>query len=485
MHSLPQHFSNCASAQLSLCEEDSYYRLPYLLTGLARLPKLDTLDVTVEGETLPIALTALALYCMRTQLLQLRCLDLKVHRSWRGATHVWHELGNMTQLTGLLLHCSNEEVADPWDEADVLPLRNLHSLQRLDITDSTDFFWPLLSAELAAGLTSLTEVQLGGCPVAALKHVSSCVALRSLFATCPEGAEQELGQAEWAAVGCLTGLTRLELLNARFLSASPECCAAVNSLLRLQVTGAYLWSADILSAFSSCVHLTKILGHWEQGSIADFVVLPSVLALGETGGSPPLAAFPNLTAIEQDEYMFVKAFGSIAQHCTGLTELAVYDGPRSSTSLPPDATSSARIGAIKSLSALTHLTRLDFRVRDNTELAVLVNVAAGLLSVGLKRLDLLLLSESPRLSVGALMLVAKLRGVPLLGLKPLANSIMVGVRKDPDTFLMSLSGNLMVSVMLPEQEDLDAVEAACQRLKESGLPCPDLVLSITNILQPE
>jgi hypothetical protein len=65
----------------------------------------------VEGETLPVALTALALYCMRTQLLQLRCLDLKVQRTWRGAAHVWHELGNMTQLTGLLLHCSDEEVS--------------------------------------------------------------------------------------------------------------------------------------------------------------------------------------------------------------------------------------------------------------------------------------------------------------------------------------------------------------------------------------
>jgi hypothetical protein len=50
---------------------------------------------------------------------------------------------------------------------------------------------------------------------------------------------------------------------------------------------------------------------------------------------------------------------------------------------------------------------------------------------------------------------------------------------------MALRGISLVSVLLPEQEDLDAVEAACERLKESGLPCPDLVLSITNILQPE
>jgi hypothetical protein len=36
MQSLPQHFSNCTSAQLCLREEGSYHRLAYVLTGLAR-----------------------------------------------------------------------------------------------------------------------------------------------------------------------------------------------------------------------------------------------------------------------------------------------------------------------------------------------------------------------------------------------------------------------------------------------------------------
>jgi hypothetical protein len=36
MQSLPQHFSSCTSAQLWLHDEDSYDRLMYLLTGLAR-----------------------------------------------------------------------------------------------------------------------------------------------------------------------------------------------------------------------------------------------------------------------------------------------------------------------------------------------------------------------------------------------------------------------------------------------------------------
>jgi hypothetical protein len=79
--------------------------------SLRRLPKLDALGVTVEGETLPAALMALAIYSMRTQLPQLWCLDLSVHESWRGAAHAWRELGNMTQLTGLSQRCDNDEVS--------------------------------------------------------------------------------------------------------------------------------------------------------------------------------------------------------------------------------------------------------------------------------------------------------------------------------------------------------------------------------------
>jgi hypothetical protein len=78
--------------------------------SLCRLPKLDALEVNMEGATLPVMLMTLALYSMRTQLPQLRCLDLDLQQSWCGAARVWRELGNMTQLTGLLLHCSNKQV---------------------------------------------------------------------------------------------------------------------------------------------------------------------------------------------------------------------------------------------------------------------------------------------------------------------------------------------------------------------------------------
>jgi hypothetical protein len=348
-----------------------------------------------------------------------------------------------------------------------------------------NFMRPLLSAELAAGLISLTQLVLSGCPVHTLRHVSSRVALRSLHTGCAVGAEEELGQAEWAAVGRLTGLTELQLWNTDFLSASPECCAAVNSLSRLQVAAAGWWSAEVLPAFSNCTRLTEICGCWRsQGDVAEGVVLPSVVSLSRAAVAPPLAVFPNLTAIEQGDCLSVQTFGSIAQHCTGLTKLAVDDYPRGFTSLPEpgisDATPFARMGAVKSLSALTRLTRLGFMPQDNTELAVLVHVAADLLPLGLKRLELLLLHNSPYLSVGALMHLGKLRGLEALSLKLLAARVIVGVLGEPDLFLMALSDITRVGLVLKRQEDVDIVEAAWARLRESGLPCPrEVDFSIT------
>jgi hypothetical protein len=194
--------------------------------------------------------------------------------------------------------------------------------------------------------------------------------------------------------------------------------------------GADLWSADMLSVLGSCMHLTKICGHWAPGDVAEGVVLPSVVSLSSTGGSPPLVAFPNLTAIMQDACLSVDAFGSIAQHCTGLTELTVAAKLARCTSLPPDAAPLARIGAVKSLSALTQLTRLDFMLWDNAEMVVLTEVAAVLLPLGLKRLGALLLYSTQRLSVGALMHLAKLRGLQRLTLELFADRVIDGVHDE-------------------------------------------------------
>jgi hypothetical protein len=250
----------------------------------------------------------------------------------------------------------------------------------------------------------------------------------------------------------------------------------VNSLPRLQAAEADLWSADILPAFSSCMHLTRMGGSWEQRAVAEGVVLPSVVSLSDTGGSPPLAAFPNLTAIQQGACLSVEAFGSIAQLCTGLTEVTVGAQLADYTSLPTDATSSARIGAIKSLSALTRLTRLDFMVQDDTEVAVLVDVAAGLLPLGLERLDVLLLHESKRLRVGMLMQLAKLQGLGLLGVAVEPAGVVAALRREACGLLMAWSGIAAVHVWVPSQGDVEFLKAAESKLLEAGLPCPQNVV---------
>jgi hypothetical protein len=51
---------------------------------------------------------------------------------------------------------------------------------------------------------------------------------------------------------------------------------------------------------------------------------------------------------------------------------------------------------------------------------------------------------------------------------------------EPDLFLMALSDITRVGLVLKRQEDVDIVEAAWARLRESGLPCPrEVDFSIT------
>jgi hypothetical protein len=60
----------------------------------------------------------MALHAMRTQLQQLRCLNLDLNQDLRSAHRVWDELGNMTQLTALCLHFYDKTVGDDDQLAD-------------------------------------------------------------------------------------------------------------------------------------------------------------------------------------------------------------------------------------------------------------------------------------------------------------------------------------------------------------------------------
>lgn len=156
------------------------------------------------------------------------------------------------------------QVVAPLGQQDLLPLASLHRLEELDISISNQqFFQPLLSSQLASGLTALTYMGLSGCPVSCLAHVNSCRALIELNVGCPDGLEEVLSPIEWAAVGDLVGLTELHLNNAKMLSPIPEYCAAIAKLTKLQRLGAGMWSKSMLPGLASSTQLTKLEGGWQ------------------------------------------------------------------------------------------------------------------------------------------------------------------------------------------------------------------------------
>jgi hypothetical protein len=199
-------------------------------------------------------------------------------------------------------------VAAPLAAQDLLPLANLHSLEELSIrSPNKTFCQPLLSAQLASGLTSLTSLVLSKCPVSCLAHVMCCPALQALVMMCPVGLEEEMGPSEWSAVGELTSLVDLRLYNAEFLSPTTECFAAIRKLTGLQRLGAWMWSAEMLPALAICTKLTQLVGGWQDdGRSADGVLLPYVVELSETNGTP------NVVILSQSDGMSTDAFTNLA-----------------------------------------------------------------------------------------------------------------------------------------------------------------------------
>lgn len=113
-------------------------------------------------------------------------------------------------------------------------------------------------------------------------------------------------------------------------------------------------------------------------------------------------------------------------------------------------------------------------VQDNAELAVLVDVAAGLLPLGLKRLNVLLLSvaQASCADVVGLMQLAKLRALAQLRLDLTSDWVDSRLREQADNLLMALNGIACVEVYTPVETDAQILRAAKARLLDLGLPCP-------------
>lgn len=359
------------------------------------------------------------------------------------------------------------------DEQDLLPLMSLHNLEVLEVVIADKAFCrPLLSFELAAGLTALTSLCMSGCHVSCLEHVSSCTALRVLEMYCPDGCVEELSETGWAAVGELTGLVDLQLYNAEMMTPTAECCVAVGKLTKLQSFGAEAWSVDMLTALASCTQMTQLAGGWQQGNKdVAHVVLPSVVELVDAHGCPPFAALPNLVTVKQSSSFASDAFANMGKHCSQLRQLIAWGSARlPKTSLPSAESSRVHISTVKALSALTCLTRLDFMVGARGEVCALVDVVADLLPYGFQHLEVCVLGGS-HVRLGMLMLLAKLHGLPELVLE-LNSSTADEVVLDAWPFLSALSGVRHVRIRCPSQH-ADEFAHVYNQICEVGISCPN------------
>lgn len=368
------------------------------------------------------------------------------------------------------------QVAVPLGELDLLPLANLHSLEALLVNaHNPTFFQPLVSAQLAAGLTALTHLGISGCPLSCLSRIGSCVALKSVRLVCPGDHEQELGLSEWAALGKLTGLTELVLQNARMLACTEEVSAAMSKLVKLRGFDAELWCVGMVSALAFCTQLTYLGGGWQQdGSSVSGVTLPHVMVLRNTFGSPPFAALPNLVIVEQLSCIDTYAFAAMARHCTKLRFFESVRAPLISSTLPKHMPYTGptrdRTAAVMALSALTRLSHLEFMIETPAELVALVDAVDTLLPHGFRHLEVYVIGSSS-VRLGTLTQLAKLRGLPYLILQ-LDSESADHMVQDAEGFLSGLSGIQRVHVMGLSSEHVAACVAAQHEIEEAGLPCP-------------
>lgn len=214
---------------------------------------------------------------------------------------------------------------------------------------------------------------------------SACVHLQHL-AVCTAQSSRQLKPADWASLAQLSCLTELCLLNAVFQKASPEACAALSKLTRLQVITAYKLPQTFVPALTACVQLTEIIGTWQPLCNNDraVVCLPQVLVLNIPTAADDARScferFPNVRHLREDvlvdgvHHLYAYAMeplhlSDLCKHCTHLQRLVL---TAAGSSFASDADHLDCVAAIQSLTALQHLTRLDFTPYDNPEFLALI-----------------------------------------------------------------------------------------------------------------
>lgn len=355
-----------------------------------------------------------------------------------------------------------------------------------------DRLWPVLPSQLLSGLTALTQLEGNFFAVDLPASIGSCMRLQKL-AVCLRHDSQQLGVDGWACLARLTCLTELRLLNAHMFEASSEACAALRKLSKLQLIGAACWSPAILPALTACVQLSQICGKWIATSARAYApataVLPGVTVLAGAAGACPFESFPNLSSFQgaclADGLEFLHpGFGlpsileSLSQHCTNLCEL---DMTASSSSVAGRAYHSAeaaarsvRVAAIRSLTALQHLTCLKFTPRDDYELVALGHACSVLEGHSLQELHLNQ-GRNSEVTAAAFMQLRHLRALPKLFLHLVSQDAITDLATDALMFLSALSGCRAVQLRLPvfcEPPMLRKFTTALKDLRDAGLPAP-------------
>jgi hypothetical protein len=243
-------------------------------------------------------------------------------------------------------------------------------------------------------------------------------------------------------VGQLTALTELQLWGTYF-AASPAFAGAVSRLTRLEIFAAKCWHPAVLSELQALPRLTDIYGYWEAGDTQD-ITLPQVRTLDVAQGYIPFSAFPGLVELGQAGSVEVECFGGAAESCPGLHDWWLSDMDQCSLRYfrsSPNALQQC-VGAIRTLSRCTQLTRIEFAPSVEAQLLPFATAAQHLMRAGSLQNVRVVMDESTLdqpwygLTVSTLMQLARLAGLREL------NVCLGGVvvKGDPATFICGLCG---------------------------------------------
>lgn len=364
----------------------------------------------------------------------------------------------------------NVQANPPDCTEDVALLGGLHGLQELWIMGAAD--QQPLSERLLTGLTSLTRLH-SNCTVSHMQCINACTSLCHLRLSAAAESVHECDAAAWQALGRLTALTHLRLWNACAVAPTPECHAALGGLQHLQYVAARTWSLDVLSACSNHAQLTAIGGVFETdtdtSSSVSGVRFARVLDLFDSGGGIPFSAFPRLRKCSLMRPLPVAALTEMGRKCLELAEFRVSWHAVMLQTLLPGPPVAARVQAIKSLAALTHLRRVDFILGDLADAAALGQVASELTGRQLTPLDVLFLNND-NIRAPAIMAVAHIQGLQQLRIQ-LGVSQAAAVAADSLMAFSDMHHTPSVTLCVPAAAVAQA-EAAIFEVRRVGLQLP-------------